>query len=136
MEPGEQLFLNFISNFTVEDIKQAIFSNMDLAAIAREEIPDYVEGFRDMVRAYDKEHPERRQQAQKDYQAAAIAAVDFLKHNRPDLGYEIETYVQRPTAQTIGLRTSSAVPATALAEHAGLAWVAKNIKALMDLFFT
>lgn len=139
MDRAEELFLHFISTYTVEDIQAAIFHDFDLGQLVREEIPDYVEGFKMFVEAYNRSHQGWREKAHENPQLAAEKIINFLKQHRPELGHEIDSYKQRPTASRAGFVTSVATTTTLTHDpnrHAGKEWVAKNLLSLEEVFFS
>lgn len=134
MEGPEKFFLSLIKGFTVEDFREAIARDVDLAEVVKREIPEYIEPFKDMVRLYEVAHPQQRA-ALSDYQVSAQKVVSWLKLHRPDLGYEIETYRSYPTITKAGfqlVQSAEALPGES-ATHVGYDWVAKQLRSLTRL---
>ena len=145
LDPSETLFLRFIGGYTSENLRDAITMDVDLGKLVLEEFapqegePDILAEGRKMASLYDATHPKARGYLA-DPMESAKRVLEFLKVQRPDLGYEIETYVSLPTASSIGLvmvgeggnNNNSAAPVSQ-PDHAGMTWLAKNIISLANV---
>lgn len=139
MDAFQQFFLNLISSFTAEDIKDCIVYDKNLAVIINEEHPDMVDGFREWTRAYLTQHPEYKDRLADDkIPESARQVVAFLKSYRPDIGYEIEAMENYPTPIRAGIQLLKPGQVQGQAQelehvHVGYRWVELNLMALRDL---
>ena len=140
MDATQKLFVSLISSFHIEDIRDAILHDLDLAETLQKEAPDYIAGFKAFAIPYHTAHGKEIEEALRNSDASAKQLVDWLKTQRPDLAYEIEMYQKYPTVMTLGLQIvkknseigadSGAVPNQSDAKHVGYSWVSKNITSL------
>ncbi len=136
LDPQETIFLRFISSFTSEELRDAITQDVDLGVLVVKEYSDEIlTEFRHYASLYDITHPGKKTSLS-DLDGSTQRVLSWLKVQRPDLGFEIETYAAYPTAVGLGLLATtdgSTLPTVIQSEHVGLAWLKHNIQSLASV---
>ena len=134
LDPQAKLFLQFIKGFTAENIRDGITKDIDLGQLVLEEYDESVlTEFRHYARLYDVTHPGKKA-ALSDLNVSAQKVLEWLKVQRPDLGFEIATYETYRTVGALGLSVEGeTMPYVIQSEHVGIAWLKKNIQSLASV---